>query len=1704
MSDLKLDPKEVGDDTLLLVVSGPVLESNEADFEKSLDALRGGPRLRFILDLSGVEFFTNKAAGSVFGALKDARARGGFLVLLSPSKAVLRILDHLDIHRMFAIARSREEALDLLSRPPVEIPQPYVRLAKRTPASNTLVRARDENGRPIFLIAADQGEDGLGCLYAGNHPPNPGERLAWSGGGRKRGLQVRWVRAIEENVYRLGLQFFRRKGSDGAVLLGRLGLAVAGLLLLAAVPFLLLVKGKEGAAKEGERPAATEAAISDASARSAKLLAAGPRLVGLLVDESRTALTGVAVALEGAGVPPEKSQTVLSDAMGGFSLVVPALGRITLRAGGGSWLEKRVEVQLPHAEPVRITLQRGREVGARVRDLRGKPIAGAVLSYSYGDERNSFARDGGAHSAESGASGEVRLNLPPEGPFQLRVAHPDFVAQEFRDLTAQSKLDFVLERGGRVQGRILDAKNGKAVAGARVEIRSSQQDKPSLGMAETSTASDSDGRYHTPVLPVGKAVLSVVARDYLPLEPARIRIIAGTEFERDFRLDPGRSLRLRLLDHSSHAPLAQRNFRMSPALGEEWRQCDGAGECVVGGLGAEPRWFTVQAEGYARARQLWKPDRELLVFELGPEVLVHLRVEDVQGRPLRSARFRPAAGEDAGFTVEDSYDGELRLHVLSGAGEGRHRVAVMAEGYKETEVTVEGRAGEITAARVVLENAPRLRVLLKGLVDPPPAHVTARFESGAREPLLTLWPGEEAGEYQASLVDAVSGQHFRLFAKGYLPTAPEELILQGGASRHAFELRRGRILEGRVQDETGRPVATARATLRRRAATGPVGPDDTLDFTESDTTGRFTLSGFDDSAVEFLEIAVTHGDFAPYRLAFRPQAGWPAVITLGRGAEVSGWVLQPDGTPAAQARVLLVRGEDAETPKPDGESLEALSARDGAFSFALLADGAYVLSADGSAGFAAPLSLEVRDGQAHAGVKLQLRAGLAISGRIADATGKPAAGLELTVQQALPAATGSQKVAKAQSGPGGEFVFSGLAEGEYDLAPLASQKLEFAEPGARIKAGSADLLLRVRKKTVLRGRVVTPEGKPIEEVQIFSVYNFGGEETAYLEQNLARNPDGKGTFSFAPLPQPFATAKSLQILATAPGYGPGRSPSFDPSAYNGEELLITLQKGLGVEALVLEAGSPRPISGARVSVVKKTVTGGKTVVAGLSEVATHADGSARIPGLTQGEYALTCGAPGFAPKTVEVSVEENVATPVRVELGKGAVLSGVVRGAELQPLKGRIVRVLQKIASPPWYGAFGIASAATDATGAYRIAAIPPGAYTVQSVGQQEALENNTEGLELVLAEGENRTLDLGGAARAGLAVVEGLVLDPDLRVQGLELAAAAPGAVSKSYRTQPGADRRFLFEDVNPGSYRLVVTEPTLASFSIPVAVRAAERLYVEVRRPAGSLRARVASPEGEPVSRATALVYPAGALSGDNADTALGQSVARTALNQGKLEIGGLPAGRYDLAIVPQTQSHGLISSLVKNLDVQEGTLQDLGTLVLERGHKISFRAKDFRGQPIAGARAQFRDAAGAWLILSDNSRWLTDSAGMLEIPAAPAFLRARFTAAGYLPATVDAGPGEEFAVVLTHGATLRVQLKGQSSARRMLELQSAASGTAAKLPGPVACDAEGRLDISGLAPGAYRVKVLPSQPGEPEIQSADISFVSEEEKTIDIEVP
>ena len=514
---------------------------------------------------------------------------------------------------------------------------------------------------------------------------------------------------------------------------------------------------------------------------------------------------------------------------------------------------------------------------------------------------------------------------------------------------------------------------------------------------------------------------------------------------------------------------------------------------------------------------------------------------------------------------------------------------------------------------------------------------------------------------------------------------------------------------------------------------------------------------------------------------------------------------------------------------------------------------------------------------------------------------------------------------------------------------------------------------------------------------------------------------------------------------------------------------------------------------------------------------TETDGSFTLEGLEPGTAHLAVAAGGFAPFRREVGLansgSEAVLEPFR--LTRGALLSGVVRGPEGQPLADARLFVEARNAGLFVSSRRMRPDVTTDANGNFRIDKLACGKWSVRVEHDEhptrtfEGLADRpgveTSGLEFVLSTG---------------ATIRGRIVDAPLEELGGMFVSAVPdrtgdfatlAAMQDSRRAEVEQDGSFLVEGAEPGvEYTLEARSEERDSSvwmfggrsrSNQVRARAGDEGVVLRFQSAATVAFRVLDAQTrEPITDFT-VDYGSDFLTPLQED---GRVLQEHPDGMARIDRVRLPSDDQRLTI--EIRSVGYETFRREGIAVVPGELADLGRIFLQPVPVLTVTVGDrATGTPIAGARVTLKEPAqaGSFTVQhrvsiggdegdevtfgTGEPTALTDENGVavLSLPSGPTTLRV--TADGYaafeLPDQVfPAGKDAEREVLLSLGGTVLVRtLEPDGTPRSGAKVEHRSPGEIANgsfsfssMGSGQVSDAEGTLAFENLEPGRHAFRI------------------------------
>ncbi|MCH2104102.1 MAG: carboxypeptidase-like regulatory domain-containing protein [Planctomycetes bacterium] len=711
-------------------------------------------------------------------------------------------------------------------------------------------------------------------------------------------------------------------------------------------------------------------------------------------------------------------------------------------------------------------------------------------------------------------------------------------------------------------------------------------------------------------------------------------------------------------------------------------------------------------------------DRELSVaLELGARLsgrAINEQGEPIEGvevsiRPTNDTRFWMSGG--SAQTDQSDADGRFELR---GIPAGEVRLTGSIDGLKNPEA-VELELGDRdtrTEQELIFIDGLSIRGLVLWSDGAPVEGARVGVETGDR-PQTQRWgrsneqlwvTTDETGAF--SLTGLETGA-YRIRANQESPEGSEDKgrwrgvkdEVSAGTSGVEIRLEEPGVVRGRVVNASGTPFTGEEAdeitvvlnTVRERDASVQSAHGSIYQRGEVEADGSFQVSGIFPAEYEVDLSSDVFVHTEPDQKYIHP--GSELIVRVSRGASITGLVLDPSGAPVAGCEVTASTGDPSRGRWGGGssESEEAVSEADGSFSIQGLKEGKYKLSAE-SEEWAGNMALEVQvaEGEAVAGVTVQLLRGGTIVGTVFGENGQPVAGRSVMVSQGGFMGMGGNMGGEETTDGAGRFVVERVTPGSYQVMtqPTMEEISEVFEDGDR-EPGFADFMTLVETVSVdiadgetvevvlgappaapvvVSGRVLDGD-QPITTGSVLAVADGQG----FMEGSETARIDGSGRYEMT-LDAPGDYVFLVQ--GAGEGFG-GFGVDFPVTVPEAERFNFDItMPSSGIRGVVIGSdGAPR----GRIAVSLRPVSNmAMSGVSGMRYENAGEDGEFSFLRLRPGSYIVQAGGrtwrsePTGAVSTI-VNVGDGELSELRLELQDPGTVEGIVRAQDGSPVEGASV-----------------------------------------------------------------------------------------------------------------------------------------------------------------------------------------------------------------------------------------------------------------------------------------------------------------------------------------------------------------------------------------------------------------------------------------------
>jgi protocatechuate 3,4-dioxygenase beta subunit len=1287
---------------------------------------------------------------------------------------------------------------------------------------------------------------------------------------------------------------------------------------------------------------------------SGRVLVDGKPVAGITVAAVPAETTFAAARREARGQEAGPPLAIaVTNAGGGYTLAFPDTAEVPpfgIRLSGGGVagvLVRAIFERAIDAELEDLTAQRAESLSGRVVDARGRPVNGATVTLWNGS------------SGSSGPAGEYEpvpaiVRTRPDGSFELgsatengnrlRIEAPGVAITELRLLPSGARQQPIVPPASRaVTGVVLESDGRTAAAGVLVRFEGTATSRWVEAAADGSFTLDGLPREGGTLVANGgeRGACSSPA-------PAHGDVVLA--------LAPAGTIRGRVVDADTAAPIARVQVMARRATDAAWARSSEEGGFEIRGLGAQAYALSVDDPGYLR----W--GRERVSVQAGQSVVVDValsraaglsgRVIDEDGRGIAGAlgsiqrggepaeRSMMMWGRSAFEGFVTRRDGTFNAtQLVPGAN---RQVDFSHDDYEQR--TIHGitltAGGTRPGLTVVLPRALALRG-------------TVRDERGMPLPdvamaLSQLGPGEGQSYYlgrRDQQTTSEGGFEFRglwrgdysLSARrrGYVRETIEQVTVAAGANEPLeIVLEQGVTISGFVKDKAGKGAAGHRVTAERLDARLVHGESLGSLYTEELTgaDGAFVLDGASPGVVYKLDVS---GGVDPDSGSLNPRITAPAQgveIRVRRKGRIRGVVSDVDGRPIPGFEVYYAPPGTGGGPRFSagpcaggacgvGEKMPVRE-DDGRFEIDDVPAGTWDVEASAPGyqrGRAAGVTVE--EGGLTQGVQLRLIRGAVLTGQVLDAQGRPVADARVRTELAAGEASRfsfmfEKADNEASTDAGGRFEIGGLAPAIYRVVAWHPSYCEETTT-AEVKGARAGVEIRLRVGATLTGTVFS-EGRPVPGARV--ELGEAGAVFRHSPEGRQSISDDDGRFRFERLsPGRYALSASV-----------GRQAS--------EAVAVALAAADATQDVSLALYEGATIRG-RVSGLSDADRAGVLVLASggasfRTSAQTGPDGTFEVTGAPRGSVwlsAMTNARPTrHADARLTIAEGQNEVT-AEIVFETGFRVDGrLTRGG--RPVAGASVVAFSDEHSS------GGAPAETDENGAFTLEGLREGTYTIHATASWSpgTLARRTARIT------GNATVDL----EVSTARLAGSVADAESGrpLDGVTAEARDQDRPLASEATLTDGGGRFTIEGLDPKPYRLVVRKPGYQTETRHVTASEDADVSFDLRRGDGIAIVARDGILGTPLRAVRASVV-------DRSGTML--FFAELPLDSdGRGELPPLPAGQYDVRIGAGGYATRTLRRLAVPASTLAVTLTPGGTIEIRLGPELA---------AMRGAKAQLLSADG-----------------------------------------------------------------------------------------------------------------------------------------------
>lgn len=99
---------------------GDIAEENSIIFKEKLRELLKSGKGKIVLNIGKVEYITSAGLGIIAFLVEMARGQGGDIVLVNPNESIMGLFQITDLHKVFTISDTEDEAVEVLRNLPTD------------------------------------------------------------------------------------------------------------------------------------------------------------------------------------------------------------------------------------------------------------------------------------------------------------------------------------------------------------------------------------------------------------------------------------------------------------------------------------------------------------------------------------------------------------------------------------------------------------------------------------------------------------------------------------------------------------------------------------------------------------------------------------------------------------------------------------------------------------------------------------------------------------------------------------------------------------------------------------------------------------------------------------------------------------------------------------------------------------------------------------------------------------------------------------------------------------------------------------------------------------------------------------------------------------------------------------------------------------------------------------------------------------------------------------------------------------------------------------------------------------------------------------------------------------------------------------------------------------------------------------------------